>query len=307
MRRLLFQRLLLASGLATVGFSGSLCGQTPAPSATTAAQENLSPQASTDTNLLIVVKGAAGEEQFESQFAETEKRWVDFAEQNQWQTLRIGPATAQSTADRDLLRQAIEKARSLPSEATCWLVFVGHGTFAANVAKFNLTGPDVSATELSEWLKPLSARCVIINGASSSGPFVTALSAANRLVVTATKSGSEQNFARFGEFFSTTLQGQAADLDHDEEVSLLEAFLAASAKTEKFYRENARLATEHALLDDNGDRVGTSSDFLPWCAACQSDRTWQANRWPSRGAIDRCHFAYGSEVHPRATRAKNIA
>jgi len=50
-------------------------------------------------------------------------------------------------------------------------------------------------------------------------------------------------------------------VDHDQEVSLLEAFLAASSQTDRFYREDARLATEHALLDDNGDRVGTGSDF----------------------------------------------
>ena len=50
------------------------------------------------------------------------------------------------------------------------------------------------------------------------------------------------------------MAGQKADLDKDDQVSLLEAFLTASVRTAEFYEETSRLATEHALIDDNGDR-----------------------------------------------------
>ncbi len=257
---------------------------------------NLSAPASAERppKTLIVVTGAGGEAEFSKAFAASTARWLEFAKQQQWEVTSIGTSESHSEiaveakfsssqspspvppspvsssiesanpdllADRDSLRQAIAKRGALPEEAELWIVLIGHGTFAANVAKFNLVGPDVAASELNDWLKPLRARVVVINCSSSSGPFVTALAATNRIVVTATRSGTEQNYSRFGNFLSEAISSRSADVDHDLEISLLEAFLAASSQTERFYREDARLATEHALLDDNGDRMGTGSDF----------------------------------------------
>ena len=42
-----------------------------------------------------------------------------------------------------------------------------------------------------------------------------------------------------------------------EEAGALEAFLFASRKTTEFYKAENRLATEHALIEDNGDGLGT--------------------------------------------------
>ncbi|HPY48989.1 MAG TPA: hypothetical protein PLO68_03975, partial [Sedimentisphaerales bacterium] len=53
-----------------------------------------------------------------------------------------------------------------------------------------------------------------------------------------------------------------ADLDKDGQTSLLEAFLTASYHTQAFYQAEGRLATEHALLDDNGDGLGTPADWF---------------------------------------------
>jgi hypothetical protein len=87
------------------------------------------------------------------------------------------------------------------------------------------------------------------------------LTGPQRIIVTATRSGDEQNYARFGAFFAEAIGNLEADLDHDRTVSVLEAFLAAAAATAAFYAEEGRLATEHPLLDDNGDGRGTSPDF----------------------------------------------
>jgi hypothetical protein len=143
-----------------------------------------------------------------------------------------------------------------------WLVLIGHGTNTRGVAKFNLRGPDVSAQELSQWLQPIQRPVVIVNCASASGPFVNALSAPNRIIVTATKSGSEQNFARFGKYFAQAIAAADSDLDHDDEVSVQEAFLRAAADTLAFYEADARIATEHALIDDNGDGKGTPASMF---------------------------------------------
>jgi len=143
-----------------------------------------------------------------------------------------------------------------------WLVLIGHGTFDGKEARFNLRGPDLSASELEEWLKPFRRPLAVIDCASSSGPFLNKLSAPNRVVVTATRSGYEQNYARFGQFVAEAITDPNADLDKDGQTSLLEVFLAASQRVAEFYNAEGRLATEHALLDDNGDRLGTPADWF---------------------------------------------
>jgi hypothetical protein len=102
----------------------------------------------------------------------------------------------------------------------------------------------------------------VINTASSSAPFLRTLSAPERVVIAATKSGFEQNYSRFGQFLAGAIAEPQADLDKDGQTSLLEAFLIASARVDEFYSAAGRLATEHALLDDNADGLGTRADWF---------------------------------------------
>jgi hypothetical protein len=160
-----------------------------------------------------------------------------------------------------MLKEALAK-ESQEGDAALWLVLIGHGTFDGRTAKFNLSGPDISAEDLAEWLEPIRRPTAVINSASSSAPFLKKLSAPGRVVITATKSGFEQNYARFGGYLAEAIADTGADLDKDGQTSLLEAFLTASHRTGEFYASAGRLATEHALLDDNGDALGTRSDWF---------------------------------------------
>jgi hypothetical protein len=160
------------------------------------------------------------------------------------------------------LLQNILARESKQSDAALWLVLIGHGTFDGRTAKFNLRGPDVSAEDLAEWLQPMLRPLVIINTASSSAPFLNKLSAAGRIVITATKSGFEHNFTRFGQYLAEAIAKPQADLDKDGQTSLLESFLDASHRTHEFYTSAGRLVTEYALLDDNGDGLGTRADWF---------------------------------------------
>ncbi|HEU5125436.1 MAG TPA: hypothetical protein VFW05_15395, partial [Verrucomicrobiae bacterium] len=83
-----------------------------------------------------------------------------------------------------------------------------------------------------------------------------------RIVITATQNGDEENFTRFPEYLVAAISIPATDFDQDGQVSLLEAFIVASARTEEFYTGAGLLATEHALIDDNGDRRGTALDWF---------------------------------------------
>ena len=71
---------------------------------------------------------------------------------------------------------------------------------------------------------------------SSSAPFIEQAVGPDRVIITATRSGEERNYARFGQYFAEALGDPQSDLDKDGEVSLLEAFLAASAHLAEFIR-----------------------------------------------------------------------
>lgn len=210
---------------------------------------------------VIVAIGAAGEEEFGKEFHAWAGQWAQASALAGAKHVVIGTGATNDVPDRLLLKRALED-EPLDTTVELWLVLIGHGTYDGKEAKFNLRGPDVSASELSEWLKPFRRPLAIVNCASSSGPFITHLSAPGRVIVTATRSGHEQNYARFGKYLAGAIADPEADLDKDGQTSLLEAFIVASRGVAEFYETEGRLATEHALLDDNGDGRGTPADFF---------------------------------------------
>lgn len=210
---------------------------------------------------VVVVVGAEGSEEYGEQFRQWAERWQSAAERGQAQCVTIGLDEPGEKPDRDLL-QATLAGQAKSSSAPLWLVLIGHGTFDGKTARFNLRGPDVSPAELAPWLSAVQRPLAIIDCTSSSAPFLSALSGENRVVIAATRSGHEYNFARFGDYFSAAIADPRADLDKDDQTSLLEAFLLASAGVKEFYAQDRRLETEHALLDDNGDALGTPADWF---------------------------------------------
>jgi len=215
-------------------------------------------QGAEQTRVVLVV-GAPGTDEYEKMFTEWRDRILAACKAGDVDVVAIGGETASETPDGQKLQQALmERSDS----KQLWLILLGHGTFDGKTARFNLRGPDVSAAELAEWLDEVPCPVAIVNCSSASGPFLERLAREQRVVVTAARSGYEHNFARFGDFFSRSLADLEADLDKDDQVSLLEAFLFASRRVEEFYSDENRLATEHALIDDNGDGRGTSADWF---------------------------------------------
>jgi hypothetical protein len=210
---------------------------------------------------LVLVVGAAGEPEYGEQFSAWADLWKQAAAKGGLQTSVIGEDTNNPDGDLTRLLTVLTNEVAKP-DGELWLVFIGHGTFDGHAAKFNLRGPDISANDLAAVLKPAKRPLTVIDCASASGPFINALSAPGRVIITATRSGSEVNFARFGGYLAKAIADPAADLDKDGQTSLLEAFLLASRQVEQFYKEAGRLATEHPLLDDNGDSLGTPPDWF---------------------------------------------
>jgi hypothetical protein len=218
---------------------------------------------------LVLVVGAAGESEYGEQFSTAADLWKQAAARGGLLISVIGRDEPGPVDDRTHLLNVLTNEAAKPA-GELWLVFIGHGSFDGRSAKFNLRGPDISADELAAVLKPCKRTLAVIDCSSASGPFVNLLSAPGRVIVAATRSGHEVNATRFGNYFARAIGDPSADLDKDGQTSLLEAFLMASRQVEQFYKEQGRLATEHALLDDNGDQLGTPADWFHGVRAVKS-------------------------------------
>jgi hypothetical protein len=210
---------------------------------------------------VVLVVGAAGESEFGSNFVEQAELWTKVIRRAGAGMITIGLKGAADEVDREVLKRTLASERKDGGEAL-WLVLIGHGTFDGKEARFNLRGPDLTPTDLVDWFGPFHRPVVIINTAAASAPWLSKLSGTNRVVVTATRSGNEQNFSRFGLSLARAMSEESSDLDKDGQVSILEAFLSASSRVVESYESDGRLITEHALIDDDGNGLGTPSDWF---------------------------------------------
>jgi hypothetical protein len=133
------------------------------------------------------------------------------------------------------------------------VTLIGHGSFDGTEYKFNLPGPDISATELAAMCDRIAAkRQLIVDTTSASGGAVLALQRPGRAVIAATKTGTEKNATVFARYWAEGLQDPSTDLDKSGSVSAMEALRYADRKTADFYASQKRLATEHAVFEDTG-------------------------------------------------------
>jgi hypothetical protein len=155
---------------------------------------------------------------------------------------------------REQVRAALERiAKEAQPQDAVVLMLIGHGSFDGYEYKINLPGPDLSGADLAALLDRIPAtRQLVVNMTSSSGGSVESLRRPNRVVIAATKTGTEKNATVFARYWVEALRDPAADTDKNEVVSALEAFRYADKKTAAFYESQKRLATEHAVLEDTG-------------------------------------------------------
>jgi hypothetical protein len=136
------------------------------------------------------------------------------------------------------------------------VVLLGHGTFDGDVAKFNLVGPDLTEKDWTEMLSGISGRLAVVNTTEASFPFLASLTAKGRIVITATDSAAQKYATVFPEYFVKSMKEASTDLDKNGRTSIFEVFAAASAAVKQHYEQRGQLATERALIDDNGDGKG---------------------------------------------------
>lgn len=213
-----------------------------------------------DRQHVVIAIGAEGTETYGQMFDQWANQWKAAAVAGNAIVSIIGQD--EGTDDLQKLQEKISAAAVLKTDEPLWLILIGHGTFDGRAARFNLRGPDLSAEVAAKLLATAQRPVAVINCSSCSAPFINALSAPNRIVVTGTKDGSEIQFARIGGYLAEAIGQLDADIDRDGQTSLLEAWLFACQRTEEFYTSDGRLATEHSLLDDSGDKKGTRAELF---------------------------------------------
>ncbi len=203
------------------------------------------------TTYFLTVAGLGGEPEFEQRFS----GWAKDVDKS----LKGAPdSTIVTLFGADATKARVQAAlkdfgAKAKKDDSLVVMLMGHGTFDGIDYKFNIPGPDLSAVDLAGMLDHVQAgRQLVVNMTSASGGSLTALERANRVVICATKSGTEKNATVFARYWVEALRDPAADTDKNDTITALEAFRYAEKKTTNFYNTQKRLSTEHAVLEDTG-------------------------------------------------------
>lgn len=218
---------------------------------------------------LLVVTGLSGE----ARFAQSYAAWGAALMETATSAWGLPAANAVWLAETDDVHAAVTDrstkdnlerelrglaSRAGPQDRVLILLF-GHGSYQDGATRLNLPGPDIDGAGLAELIAPLETQQVaVVNAASASGGFIQDLAAPNRIIITATKSGMEQNETIFGGHFTAALTGTGADANQDGRVSLLEAFDYTRREVAREYERGNKLLTEHAVIDAIGAGAGVS-------------------------------------------------
>lgn len=168
-----------------------------------------------------------------------------------------GPATREKLAET-----AAEIVASLKSDDALWVFIVGHTHFDGRFCWLNISGPDLNQMEFAKLFA--SAACreqVFFMTTPASGFFIKPLALPGRIVIAATEADAEVNETIFPHKLATALADPPPmaefDVDDDGQPTLFDAYLWSARETAKEYASGELLATEHSLIDDDGDGRGS--------------------------------------------------
>jgi hypothetical protein len=206
-------------------------------------------------NYFVTVAGLGGAPEYETQFV----KWAQDLDRE----LKTDPEAHVVTlsgpaATRQQVEQTLAKVAGEAGEADSFALFlIGHGSFDGTDYKMNLPGPDMTGAEWAKALNRIPARRqLVVNMTSCSGAALAALARKDRIVIVATKSGTEKNAPVFARYWVDALHDPSADTDKNGAVSALEAFRYADRKTTAYFEEEKLLATEHSLITDTANASG---------------------------------------------------
>jgi hypothetical protein len=202
----------------------------------------------------VTVAGLGGEPDYEQRFTALAKD-LDKLFKAAASDAHVYTFTGSDATKAKLTETLVQIAREAKPEDEFTLILIGHGSYDGEVYKFNLPGPDISGEDLALLCDRIAAkRQLIVNTTSASGGSIGALQRAGRIVIAATKTGTEKNATVFARYWVDALRDGSADTDKNETITALEAFIFADRKTAAFYESQKRLATEHPVFEDTGKK-----------------------------------------------------
>ena len=220
--------------------------------------------ASAGERYAMIVTGASGADSYEQKYL----AWRTAFATTLRETFKYDPERIVTLAEREepgvqkATRENVQRAlgdlrKRLNKDDQLLVLLIGHGTsLDGDEAKFNLVGPDLTAGEWGDLLKPMPGRLVFVNTTGASFPFLRRVAGRGRVVLTATDSAAQQFETVFPEFFIKAFADAAADLDKNGRVSIWEAFTSASGGVRQWFEQKGQLPTERPLLDDTGAGIG---------------------------------------------------
>jgi hypothetical protein len=212
----------------------------------------------------VIVTGASGGEAYATKYT----RWRTALTTTLRETFKYAPDRilllgenendgVQKATRENVQRTLVDLRKRLTKDDQLIVVLIGHGTsLDGDEAKFNLVGPDLTASEWGDLIKPIPGRVVFVNTTGASFPFLRRLAGRGRVVLTATDSAAQQFETVFPEYFVKAFADPAADLDKNGRVSMWEAFTYASGGVRQAFEQKGQLPTERPLLDDTGAGIG---------------------------------------------------
>jgi hypothetical protein len=193
---------------------------------------------------------------------------------------KLKPDQIQYQSTRAELAKACKEIANRAGKDDLLFVFLqGHGDGEDKNYRFNMVGPDPTGVDLAAMFDAIPARRqVIVNATNCSGASLDALALKGRIVISATKSGTEKNLTHFGPYFIEALAQNAADVDKNGRVSMFEAFSFAARKVEDFYTKEGSLQSEHPMMNDNGEAKALTLDEMSDARAATTARVSYLDR-----------------------------
>ncbi len=236
------------------------------------------PLSSSGQHRVLMIWGLSGDAEHHKLFAQT----VDALVTGLGNRCGIGTESIQLLAgdepkddDSELIRTATRATKEAVSAAIStlreqtqaddrvWVIVIGHTHYDGRFSWLNLPGPDIQQAEFAKLFEGLAAReQVFLLTTSTSGTWIKNLSAKNRIILTATETDWETNETEFPHelarvMAATDLSTADLDTDRDGQFSLFDLYITTVRNLAQTYFSGELLATEHALLDDDGDGRGT--------------------------------------------------
>lgn len=180
----------------------------------------------------LLIGGMGGYEPYIHWYADWVTRFQTYLTKNAGVPAANITVLTGDAATLDAINAALDKIGKTSKPQDQFILFiVGHGEASPNMPTLTLRGPDLGAKQLADALNALPAKNqIVLNFCASSGSFIKALAAPNRVNITAT-SPTEVDEPIFAELFLRGLESKRADIDKSGSITMLKAYNWAAQQT----------------------------------------------------------------------------